>query len=267
MKNDFYIGYLPKGPKRNMRFVLGVVIFLFIVSMFFGWIIAMSQDKINNGSYEYGNLTELEGVIFNEPVPTLRILSRDSSQQKDIILINFGKFGAETSIQAFEKRMGGPAENYIAKVRGTLVYQDGITMLELTENDNALIDFKLNTSAAYSRVQKSPQETDSKLIGEIVDSKCYFGSMKPGNNKPHRSCAALCISGGIPPVFVVSNQDGSADYYLFKTDNKQELIDQILPYVGDRIEISSSVLNPNQEGYWSPIGRINSSDLKINRQD
>jgi len=36
------------------------------------------------------------------------------------------------------------------------------------------------------------------LVGEIVDSKCYFGNMNPGNGKVHRDCAVRCMSGGIP---------------------------------------------------------------------
>ena len=40
------------------------------------------------------------------------------------------------------------------------------------------------------------------LRGEIVDSKCYLGAMKPGDQKTHKACATLCIRGGIPPVLV-----------------------------------------------------------------
>ncbi len=47
-----------------------------------------------------------------------------------------------------------------------------------------------------------------QLTGEIVDSKCYFGVMNPGNGKVHRDCAARCISGGIPPAFLVRDAEG-----------------------------------------------------------
>jgi hypothetical protein len=47
-----------------------------------------------------------------------------------------------------------------------------------------------------------------QLTGEIVDSKCYFGVMNPGNGKVHRDCAVRCISGGIPPAFLVRDANG-----------------------------------------------------------
>ena len=52
------------------------------------------------------------------------------------------------------------------------------------------------------------------LRGEIVDIKCYLGVMKPAHGKPHRSCAARCISGGIPPVLMVKDRDGDTNYLL-----------------------------------------------------
>lgn len=44
--------------------------------------------------------------------------------------------------------------------------------------------------------------TPVTLDGELVDSKCYLGTMKPGDGKTHKSCAILCLRGGIPPLFV-----------------------------------------------------------------
>ena len=43
------------------------------------------------------------------------------------------------------------------------------------------------------------------LTGEIVDSKCYPGVMKPGQGKTHRACAIRCLSGGVPAVFRVAS--------------------------------------------------------------
>jgi hypothetical protein len=40
------------------------------------------------------------------------------------------------------------------------------------------------------------------LRGEIVDGKCWMGVMNPGSGKVHQDCAALCLRGGIPPLFV-----------------------------------------------------------------
>jgi hypothetical protein len=53
-----------------------------------------------------------------------------------------------------------------------------------------------------------------EVVGEIVDSKCYLGVMKPGRGKPHRSCAARCLSGGIPPQLLVVSEAGASRLLL-----------------------------------------------------
>jgi hypothetical protein len=62
-----------------------------------------------------------------------------------------------------------------------------------------------------------------QLTGEIVDSKCYFGVMNPGNGKVHRDCAARCISGGIPPALLVRDAEGRSDTVLLAKWNRELL--------------------------------------------
>jgi hypothetical protein len=50
--------------------------------------------------------------------------------------------------------------------------------------------------------------------------------MNPGNGKVHRDCAARCISGGIPPVFLVRDADGRAMTLLLANWNRA-LLDHI----------------------------------------
>jgi hypothetical protein len=40
------------------------------------------------------------------------------------------------------------------------------------------------------------------LQGEIVDSKCHLGVMKPGEGPTHRDCAVRCLLGHITPMFL-----------------------------------------------------------------
>ena len=62
--------------------------------------------------------------------------------------------------------------------------------------------------------------------------------MKPGYGKIHRSCAALCISGGIPPV-LVTKDNGVDERYFLLTDMKGNPLNQdILPYIGQPAEFS-----------------------------
>ncbi|MEJ2177929.1 MAG: hypothetical protein P8Y12_08270 [Gammaproteobacteria bacterium] len=41
------------------------------------------------------------------------------------------------------------------------------------------------------------------LTGEIADSKCFLGVMKPGEGSIHRACAEVRLLGGIRSMLVV----------------------------------------------------------------
>ena len=80
-----------------------------------------------------------------------------------------------------------------------------------------------------------------KFQGEIVDSKCALGAMTPGDRKTHRICAIKCIKNGIPPLLKVKFKDHYR-YYLLVSEGKTSANEQVLPYVGDQVEISGSVI-------------------------
>jgi hypothetical protein len=48
------------------------------------------------------------------------------------------------------------------------------------------------------------------LRGELVDTKCWLGVMRPSTGKVHRACAVRCLAGGVPPGLLV-RRDGEAD--------------------------------------------------------
>lgn len=246
MNKDFYIGYMPKAPKGIARFVLGVVFLLFLVMGGVSYYLSTSHQFINNGTYEFGELTELTGVIRSEPVPYIRITADEEGKVgKNIMLIDFGKFGARESVEKIKTKVGGDLSNVEVTIRGTLIYQDGFTLLELTENENALLGHKpLEDPAKYASQPTAMQ--NKNLIGEIVDPKCYFGSMKPGQSKPHRSCASLCIAGGIPPVLVVETPEQTAEYYILKGMDGRDINDEILDYVANATEVQGMVTTLNE---------------------
>ncbi len=242
MKNEFYIGYIPKAPKGIARFVIAFVLVLFIVMGSLSYFLSTSHDHITNGTYEFGELTELTGVIRMEPVPHIRILADDEGTiGKNIMLIDFGKFGARTSVESMQEKIGSDISQYEVTIRGTLIYQDGFTLMELTERESALLSHeKLENSAKY-KVYPTAMVNKS-LTGEIVDPKCYFGSMKPAQNKPHLSCAALCISGGIPPVYVVQTKSNTARYFILKGLNGEDINEEVLDFVAQGVIIQGELV-------------------------
>lgn len=243
-QDEFYIGYLPKVPKKIARFVK-VASFLMLSILIFGaYIMVANQEVISNGIYEYGELTEIEGLLYTEPAPFLKVIEGKDIDgniiHKNILLINFGKFGADKSVQKIKAKLGGDLSKVWVKLRGTLIFHNGVTLLELTENENAYQSHRpLEEAKLYQR--SLIQMASETLYGEIIDPKCYFGSMKPGQGKPHQSCAALCIAGGIPPMFAVENTNGIAKYYLIKTKDEYAIQSDILPYIGQPMAISGKI--------------------------
>jgi hypothetical protein len=76
------------------------------------------------------------------------------------------------------------------------------------------------------------------VIGEIVDSKCYFGVMNPGRGKVHRDCAVRCIAGGIPPALLVRDRDGMLRPLILSGIPASELKD----WIGERVRVSGELL-------------------------
>ena len=79
------------------------------------------------------------------------------------------------------------------------------------------------------------------LRGEIVDSKCFLGVMKPGRGKPHRACAVRCISGGIPPVLRVEDADGDYRHFLLVDTAGRAVNERVLDLVAEPVEVTGSV--------------------------
>jgi hypothetical protein len=94
-----------------------------------------------------------------------------------------------------------------------------------------------------ARPSSEPEDLgENTYVGEIVDSKCFLGVMKPGNLKPHRACATRCISGGVPPVLLVRNSAGDATYLLLTGAQGEAIGPRILDRIAEPVKISGRTL-------------------------
>jgi len=78
-----------------------------------------------------------------------------------------------------------------------------------------------------------------RLAGEILDTKCWFGAMRPSRGKPHKACAALCIRHGIPPALFARDGAGR-ETLLILTDGGARHDAALLPFVGEPVEITGA---------------------------
>ncbi len=238
MNDDFFIGWLPSAPKayagRSRLFVWVLALALPLLAL----LIVVGQRGFSPAVFEYGELTELEGVLRLQPAPMLQLDAGTS-----LLLVGAGKHAADAFLEKMEAGLGSNLDGKKAKLKGYLIYYDGKGLFELSEDSVVEIvgpDMKYAPAAVETLGELS-------LCGEIVDPKCFFGVMKPGEGKPHRSCAVRCIAGGIPPVLKVEGEHGESNYYLLKGPQGQAINAQVLDYVADAVKVKGQL---ELQGDW-----------------
>lgn len=252
-KDDFYIGYVDEVPsqikKRTKKFVLLAVGFLLASAAIF----ALTQNTFSNSSFELATSTKITGVYHEMPYPMLKVQTSEDSY-KNVVLLGFGKSSANPFLKKIREEIPQLSGSRLS-IEGNLIYFNGKTLLQITDDQKITMDQKMKRGA-LPNLKILTQRME--LQGEIIDPKCYFGVMKPGNGKIHRSCAVRCISGGIPPVFATTDGNNIAEYYLLTDIKGQPINEQVLPYVGKPSIVSGMIVQLED---WYQL-RINISEIK-----
>jgi hypothetical protein len=228
--NDFYVGYLPKAPTALARFVRKIIIVLGLLAVTAALLLVVGQMQFANSVFEYGKLSSFEGIVVTRPFPTLLVTRPGQVGQGDkysrYLLVAPGKHGADDLVAGFDGKQ--------VRLQGQLIYREGGTMVEITPGSMAVID---NAPAVQATTRDLRTVT---VTGEIVDSKCYLGVMNPGQGKVHRDCAARCLSGGIPPIFVTT--DGHEQFLLVGLDGLALGRDVLREFIAEPIQIQGELL-------------------------
>lgn len=226
-KDDFYVGYLdevaPDTKKLLKRFVIVAIIALLGVATVF----ALTQNKDKNSAFDFDTTTKITGVYHEMPYPMLKIQTSENSF-KNILLLGFGKSNANPFLAKIRTEVS-QLSGSILSIEGNLIYYNGKTLLQITDEEKITLVEKSNPS---NLPEINTVVANMELEGEVIDPKCYFGVMKPGKGKIHRSCAVLCISGGIPPVLATTDENNISEYYLITDTNGNPIHKDILPYIG-----------------------------------
>jgi len=240
-KNEFYIGWMAAAPDGFAKHIRQVVIALVLLVIAAGIILAVQQRKFSTARFEFGQLTEVKGIYQQFPVPSIKVMTRQDafghSSYITMPLVGYGKFGAEGVIAELEKEKNIRLEKKYVTLKGTLLYSDGKTLLQIDKNDDPLIQVSEGDTKNNSPVIKELGTVE--LTGEVLDPKCYFGVMKPGHGKPHRDCAIRCIAGGMSPVFWVRNENGEAIYYLILDANGKKMNDALKDHIAEPVSLEA----------------------------
>ena len=222
--SEFFVGYLATPP-GTARFLRGVIAGLGLLAITMALLLLRGQASFATAAFEYGKVRTFEGTISTHPYPSLGVPrpgTTGADRYSRYLLVAAGKHGADTEVAAFE---GKPV-----RLQGFLIYRGGGTMIEIVPGSI------VGTGAALAVEENVKDSGTVTLTGEIVDSKCYLGVMNPGQGKVHRDCAARCLSGGIPPLFI-ADHDGT-QLLLVDKHGKALEPDQLREFVAQPLTLS-----------------------------
>jgi hypothetical protein len=193
---DFYVGWQDEAPPALARAARRAGLLAVALGALVGTAVAVSQSVLPDGTFEYGRVPRWTGRLVAEPLPLLVGATRDDdpgTPPTTLVLVGTGKHGVSGDVRALD--------GSIATLRGSRVARDGdVSMLEVHSVEES--------SAAPRTAPATSSLGPATLVGELVDTKCWLGVMRPATGKVHRACAVRCLSGGVPPGLLVHLGDG-----------------------------------------------------------
>jgi nitrite reductase/ring-hydroxylating ferredoxin subunit/DMSO/TMAO reductase YedYZ heme-binding membrane subunit len=209
-ESDFYIGWQSKSAGRLSRYSRMFFAVVFAASSVLFFLAARFQNPIDPGTFEFGVERTFEGILMESPLPLLHVRGMQSGSGMNFLLVGSGKFGASQTVR-------GKDGHYI-RFTGSLIHRNGVAMIEFSKPES--LEVIGNT------LEKLPQVISlgkSTLVGELVDTKCFLGVMRPATGKVHRGCAVRCLSGGAPPALLVRDEQGNSTAVLLAASNDKPL--------------------------------------------
>jgi methionine sulfoxide reductase heme-binding subunit len=236
----FFIGWSNMNPAPIMKFVrrsaLGLGALALLVAVGF----TTKLSHVAKSSFDYDNLKEVRGQLVSSPFPAIRSITGKDKEGKPVIrtypLVNDAKFGADGIVDSVKKVYN--TDSYTAIIKGAVIVRSNVAAMELSEGirsvkvmdkDNGLPDAELKKVA------------DTSILGEIIDPKCYLGAMNPGEGKPHRACAILCISGGIMPMLTFKDNHGQMQYAILLGTHGEKINSSVIKHVAEPVKISGTL--------------------------
>ncbi len=195
-----FIGWADTPPS-DRRFFLRTGIGLTAASAALGFGLAALQQAPGGGQWNPDAVREWRGIATAEPYAMLRTHDLGGGP-RTALLSCLGKCGVAARI--------GTLAGQPVVVKGSLIQRGQQAMISVDEagdwirRDQAAA---ADPTLAWSEAKPVGAIT---LASEILDSKCWFGAMRPAEGKAHKAWASLCIRDGIPPAFLRTAQGNRA---------------------------------------------------------
>lgn len=230
-EKTFFVGYL-NLPKRYITFLKIFVPTIFLGMLLLSYLLASYENTPNKGKgWDATGKTAItiEAWLLTKPYVLARF--KYQSTIRTAILTAMNKTGIKNRVKGLHNRW--------VKLKGIMTQHKGRFVFSVLDADNAIQILK--TKPNVPKVFLKKELGFKNLQGEVIDPKCYVGAMKPGEGKTHKACATLCIKGGIPPALLVKDQLFRERFYLFLDKKGQPVLDVILPFIGDQVQVQGEV--------------------------
>ncbi|MEO1135932.1 MAG: hypothetical protein AAFW68_04860 [Pseudomonadota bacterium] len=235
-KQEMFIGWA-RAPAVDRRFLMGVLPLGLAGAGGVSWLIASELDDPGAGAWLTDVTHNVTGVLTHKPYPMIRMPDPSAPfGMRTVLVVAQGKC---TSALKLAEQKG-----LTVMASGALIQRKTRQMLEVPpflENWLEVLDEKL--VGAETLIEPPVEQMGrARLSGTIMDSKCFFGVMRPGRGKTHKACASLCIRGGIPPSFWVRSEDGRENVLLMTDAVGGPVPMDILPLVADPVEAEGELI-------------------------
>lgn len=223
---EFYVGYFPMPPglaaflKRAVPLAIGVIGAIALV-------MARAQTDPGPAVWDDGVARQFRGTLRLVPFPVLVEADGRAS-----LLVEMGKRGVRDGADRGLAALAGRG----VVVSGWTLDRDGRRIIELEPGAEAL---RAEDGGKSDSVPSPETKTVGPVTirGEIVDSKCFLGAMKPGDGKTHKACATLCVRGGIPPMLVSRRAGGGFEYTLVVGSRGEPLGEALWPWIAEPVVV------------------------------
>ena len=232
----FFIGWA-KAPAVDRRFLIGALPALTAAVAGGAYATASNLSDPGTGAWLTDATHTVDGYLLRDPYPML--VSPDASAPSGMRTTLIVAEGKCTSGLKLDERNGA-----WVSAAGVLIERRNRQMLEVPLLlDNWLTETSAPDGAAARYQAPTPEPLgEASLRGMVMDSKCFFGVMRPARGRTHKACASLCIRGGIPPSFWARTEDGREAVLLMTDDEGGPISDAILPIVADAVEVTGQLV-------------------------
>jgi hypothetical protein len=228
--DPMFIGWA-ETPAMDRRFLLRAGLVLTTAAGVLGFGVAAVQKPPGKGNWDPDAVREWRGIASAAPYAMLRTNDLDGGP-RTALLSCLGKCGVAV-------RLGALAGQSVV-IKGSLIQRGQHAMIAVDEGGDWIR--RDNDARADPALSFPPGQPlgEVSLVGEILDSKCWFGAMRPSSGKAHKACAALCIRGGIPPAFFARSSAGQG-VLLIMTSGGGAYGPGLLSLVADPVRLSGSI--------------------------